>query len=397
MNSFPRYFLLCTAGFLFFFSCAEDDPLLLSDDTDSETDPIDITFDGQLDLADPFNYATQAIPDYIARDNTENNRLTDAGATLGRVLFYDSALSSSQTISCASCHQQSLAFGDVSVASTGVAGTTERHSMRLINARFGDEERFFWDERSASLEAQTTEPIRDHVEMGFSGNDGDPSFDELLDRLNGLDYYGELFSAAYGSPEATEERIAESLAQFIRSIQSFDSKYDEGRAQVNNNRQQLPNFTAEENRGMQLFLGQAQFNGNERIGGGLNCGSCHEAPEFSIDPQSGNNGVTGTITGTAADFSVTRSPTLRDLYRPDGSENGPFMHDGSLSTIDDVLDHYNNIPAANPQLDRRLRQGNQPQRLNLTADERSAVVAFLKTLSGSAVYSDERWSNPFID
>jgi cytochrome c peroxidase len=234
--------------------------------------------------------------------------------------------------------------------------------------------------------------------MGFSGADGDPSFSDLLVRLNGLDYYGELFTGAFGSAEATEERIGEALAQFIRSIQSFDSKYDEGRAMVNNGGQEFPNFTEEENRGRQLFGNRPQFsNDNQRIGGGLGCGSCHQSPEFSIDPRSRNNGVTASIGGAFPDFDVTRSPSLRDLFQPDGTENGPYMHNGSLRTINDVLDHYNAIPSINPQLDGRLMPANAPQRLNLSEGERSAVVAFLKTLTGAAVYSDERWSDPFVE
>jgi len=383
---------------LSFVSCAEDEPLGPSGQPNTETDPIEIAFNGQLDLSDPHNYATQSLPAYITRDNTGNNLITDAGATLGRVLFYDKALSSIGTTSCASCHQQELAFSDGAIASTGVAGTTSRHSMRLVNARFGSEVRFFWNERAATLEDQTAQPIQDHIEMGFSGIDEGPSFEDLLDRLNGLDYYTPLFTGAFGSGEATEERISEALAQFIRSIQSFDSKYDAGRAQVNNEGQQFPNFTEEENRGRQLFGNRPQFNNdNERIGGGLGCGSCHQSPEFSIDPRSRNNGVTASTGGAFPEFNVTRSPSLRDLFRPDGGENGPYMHNGFLRTIDDVLDHYNAIPSINPQLDGRLMPADTPQRLNLSAEERSAVVAFLKTLTGSAVYSDERWSDPFVE
>jgi cytochrome c peroxidase len=376
--------------------CAADEPFLPTGQPDPEVDPVDVTFDGRLNLSDPFNYASQSIPDYIDRDNTGQNTITDAQATLGRVLFYDRQLSATRTISCASCHLQELAFGDNSIASVGVSGSTGRHSMRLVNARFGSEPRFFWDERASTLEEQTTQPIQDHIEMGFSGAGGDPSLNDLLDRLNTVEYYGPLFTGAFGSAQVTEPRMQQALAQFIRSIQSFDSKYDEGRAMVRNGGEQFPNFTAEENLGRELFGGRPQVGGNnERIGGGLGCGSCHQGPEFSIDPNSQNNGVTTIIGGGIPDFSVTRAPTLRDLFQPDGTPNGPFMHNGAFRTMDDVLDHYNAIPAGNPQLDRRLSFAGQPQRLNLTPEERQAVIAFLKTLTGSAVYTDERWSNPF--
>jgi cytochrome c peroxidase len=391
-----RFFIIVSV--LLLSACAADEPIIPVDQpgSDPEDDPIEITFGGELDLSDPFNYASQEIPDYIDRDNTDQNAITDSRATLGRVLFYDRQLSTIRTISCASCHRQELAFGDNSIGSVGVAGTTGRHSMRLINARFGSEPRFFWDKRANTLEEQATQPIQDHIEMGFSGTDGEPALNDLLTRLNALDYYGALFTNAFGSAQVTEPRMQQALAQFIRSIQSFDSKYDEGRAMVQNGGERFPNFTDEENLGRELFGGRPQVGGdNERIGGGLGCGACHQGPEFSIDPNSGNNGVTGTLGGGAPDFSVTRSPTLRDLFQPDGTPNGPFMHNGSFRTIDDVLNHYNAIPASNQQLDRRLSFAGRPQHLNMTPAERLAIIAFLKTLTGSAVYTDERWSDPF--
>src|SRR4029079_9901627 len=111
------------------------------------------------------NYAKQPTPAYITKSNTPViNQITDSGATLGRVLFYDKRLSRNNTVSCSTCHQQEHGFSEAATASTGVAGTTTRHSMRLINARFGIEEHFFWDERAATLEDQTTQPIRNRFE-----------------------------------------------------------------------------------------------------------------------------------------------------------------------------------------------------------------------------------------
>jgi len=185
--------------------------------------------DGVLDLTKLANYAAQPVPAYILRDNTPAgptppaNPITNIGATLGRVLFYDKRLSRNSTVSCASCHQQSRAFGDTATASTGVAGTTGRHSMRLINSRFSAERRFFWDERANSLENQTTRPIQDHVEMGFSGTEGDPGFTDLVARLSALEEYRVLFTAVYGDPTISEPRVQRALAQIVRSIQSFDS------------------------------------------------------------------------------------------------------------------------------------------------------------------------------
>ena len=355
---------------------------------------------GIIDLDDLPNYAAQAVPAYILRDNTPpGNPITDAGATLGRVLFHDKQLSSNGTVSCASCHQQAHAFGDPALASVGVNGATARHSMRLINARFAQEVRFFWDERAVDLEEQTTMPIRDHAEMGFSGTQGDPGFDSLITRMVTLPYYAPLFTAAFGDATITEARMQDALAQFVRSIQSFDSRFDEGRALVAANGAPFPNFTPQENAGKQLFLAPPQFNAQgQRIGGGAGCQGCHRAPEFDIDPNSGNNGVLGSI-GGGADLTNTRSPSLRDVVKPDGSPNGPFFHNGLTPTLGGVIAHYDNMPgpSLDPLLDPRLMPGGNLQRLQLTPQEVNELIAFLRTLTGSDVYTNAKWSDPFLD
>lgn len=340
-----------------------------------------------LDLTQPANYANQAKPLYITKDNTTlANPITDLGATLGRVLFYDKRLSRLDTISCSSCHQQQHAFSDLSAASSGVAGTTGRHSMRLVNARFSTEAKFFWDERAATAEAQTTQPIQDHIEMGFSGTNGDPGFSDLIVKLSAYQEYQVLFKGVFGDATITEDRVSKALAQFIRSIQSFDSKYDIGRAQRNEN-QAFPNFTTSENNGKQIFLTPPPQ-------GGAGCAGCHRPPEFDIDPNSGNNGVVGSFAG-GSDFTNTRSPSLRDMVGANGVSHGAFMHNASLSSLLAVINHYNAIPAVVSGLDNRLRPGGQPQRLNLTNTQKADLEAFLKTLTGNAIYTDEKWSDPF--
>ncbi len=351
-----------------------------------------------VDFDNLSNYQNQFIPNYIDEDNTpNNNQITDEGATLGRILFYDTNLSVDNSISCASCHKQAFAFGDDNAVSTGVNGTTLRHSMRLVNARFGEEERFFWDERTSSLEAQTTMPIRDHLEMGFSGEDGAPDFNDLIEKLENVGYYPELFSNAFGTETISEARIQNALAQFIRSIQSFDSRYDEGRSVVNNDNEPFPNFTNQENLGKQLFMQPPNFNNQGiRTGGGIGCAICHNPPEFSIAENRGNNGVIGVFGSNATDFTITRSPSLRDVLGVNGQLNGAFFHDASANDLEDVLLHYNNIEVNNPNLDNRLRPGNNLQQLNMSTAEIEAVIAFLTTLTGENIYLDEKWSNPFI-
>lgn len=379
---------------LLFISCSSENP--------SSTGPIN-----QLNLSDFFsidfnhlsNYSDQYIPVYINKDNTPtNNTITDQGATLGRVLFYDTNLSTNNTISCASCHKQEHAFSDTNGLSQGVNGETGRHSMRLVNSRFANEVNFFWDERASSLELQTTMPIQDHIEMGFSGENGDLGFSELIVKLESIEYYPELFNLAFGSNDISETRIQNALAQFVRSIQSFDSKYDEGRLQVANDNQPFPNFSELENQGKVLFIQPPVFDGSgTRINGGIGCAGCHQIPEFDIDPNSLNNGVIGTGNGNP-DLSVTRAPSLRDVVKQNGESNGPFMHIGVSNDLITVINHYNEInTAGNPNLDTRLLPNGNPQNLNMTQQEKNAVIAFLRTLSGTNVYVDEKWSNPFIN
>lgn len=355
-----------------------------------------------IDLGNLHNYAAQNIPNYITKDNTPlNNVLTDKGATLGRVLFYDKKLSIDNTISCASCHQQQFAFSDTASASIGVNGTTERHSMRLINTRFSDEQRMFWSETATSIEDQSTQPIASHVEMGFSGQSGNPDFSDLITKMNGIWYYPQLFKWVYGDANITEERMQGAISQFVRSIQSFDSKYDVGRANAPADGPPFQNFTQQENQGKQLFLAPPQFDANGiRIGGGAGCAGCHRPPEFDIAPNSRNNGIIGTLAG-GTDVANTRSPSLRDVVDANGnSHHGGFMHNAGqngLNTLLDVINHYDSIPQNNANLDNRLRPGGNLQRLRLTAQEKANLVSFIRTLTGSNVYTDARWSDPFTN
>ncbi len=391
-----RKYLLLAGICSFLVSCNNSD--------DYQEIPTDLypnvtaAFGSNLDLNNLANYANQTIPNYITKDNSLANPITDKGATLGRVLFYDKNLSSNNTISCSSCHIQANAFGDVAVASIGVNGTTGRHAMRLINTRFSAETKFFWDERAASLEIQSTMPIKNHGEMGFSGADGDADFNTLITKLSAIGYYRELFQFVYGTETITEDKIQLALAQFIRSIQSFDSKYDTGRALVANDNQPFSNFTAQENQGKNLFLSPPVFDAtSNRTGGGVGCAGCHAAPEFDIVPNSGNNGIIGNLGLPGIDITNTRAPSLRDLVKVNGTTNGPMMHTGVITSLQAAIGHYGtiNIVAGNTNLDPKLRPNGIGQKLNLTGPEADALIAFLRTLSGSNVYTDEKWSSPF--
>jgi cytochrome c peroxidase len=390
----PTRYLTLIAALLFVSSCKKD-----GTGTGESYPAINAAFGAEIDPNNWTNYTGQTIPAYIQKNNSPNNPINNAKATLGRVLFYDNSLSVTNTISCGSCHQQKFAFSDTALASNGVlGGTTDRHTMRLINARFAIEPTFFWDERAATLETQTTQPIVAHNEMGFSGQTGRGNMNTLLTKLQGIGYYKELFTAVYGDVNITETRMQECLANFIRSIQSFDAKYDEGRALVVNDRTNFPNFTAEENLGKALFIDRPIFDANSiRTTGGLGCNTCHLVPEFDISPASRNNGVIATLAGIGNDVTNTRSPSLRDLMNSSGVLNGPMMHNGKFRSLEAVVNHYASGIQNNSNLDPRLRpNGTAVQQLNLQPGELQAIIAFMKTLTGKNVYTDRKWGSPFL-
>ena len=313
------------------------------------------------------------------------NPVTDRGATLGRVLFYDTQLSINNTVSCATCHQQAIGFTDPARFSAGFNGTdrTDAHSMRLLNARFFGPGDAFWNRRAPTLEAQATEPIRNPTEMGFDAAHG--GIDSLIRKMRGLRYYPELFAFAYGDGTITEDRIQRAIAQFVRSLVSVDSRFDQGFAQVFNPLAPdrglgapFPGFTAEENQGKQLFLAPPPQ-------GGAGCAACHAPPTFALSPNSRSNGL------DAGETRIFKSPSLKSV-----GATGPFMHDGRLATLEAVVEHYASGIQDGPALDNRLRgPGGSPQRLPLSPAQKAALVAFLRTLTDNSTATDPRFSDPF--
>jgi cytochrome c peroxidase len=343
-----------------------------------------------IDLNAPPNYASPAYPTHYdanirATDNAPSlNPVTDRGALLGRVIFYDRMMSLNNTVACASCHVQAKGFTDDKVLSLGfMGGETGQHSMRLANANFYAGETMFWNKRARDLEEQSTMPIKDHTEMGFDAAAG--GIDSLIRKMKRLSYYPALFDYAFGSPDITEERMQRALAQFVRSMVSTGSKFDQGFAQVFNTAlpgagvgQAFPNFTAQENLGKQLFL----LPPNQ---GGAACAGCHAPPTFALAANSLSNGL------DAGETVIFKSPSLKNI-----AVVGPYMHDGRLANLQQVIDHYNNGIQAGPALDNRLRTPNgQPLRLNLSQEQKDALAAFLQTLTDNDLLTDPKFGDPF--
>jgi cytochrome c peroxidase len=333
----------------------------------------------------PYHYADTDLPAHFntaaARrfDNTpRDNPVTDAGATLGRVLFYDTRLSANNTVACGSCHKQELSFTVAERFPAGFEGKrVDRNSMSLVNIRYYPRGRFFWDERAATLEEQALMPVVNKIEMG---ND----LERVVGMLAKSDPYPELFRKAFGASEVTKQRVGKALAQFLRSLVSYQSKYDEGMNQVLTVQEDFPNFTAEENRGKRLFLAR--------------CASCHlpggQSAHFIMNRPRNNgldsdvvntDGGVGDITLRRGDMGTFKSPSLRNV-----EFTAPYMHDGRLESLEKVIDHYSKEIKQHPNLGGQLRR-----RLNFTDGEKAALVAFLKTLSDRKFITDPKLSDPF--
>ena len=368
-----------------------------------EPDAGEAPYTATLNLPEtPYNYAEPDLPQHymvetlgfraqraaILDDNTPaDNPTTDLGATLGRVLFYDINLSANRTVACASCHEAEFGFSDPRVFSLGFeGGETERHSMGLTNARFYRNGRFFWDQRAATLEEQALMPFQDPVEMGMT-------LDGLLARVAAGDYYPPLFEAAFGDDAITAERIGKALAQFVRSMVSYTSRYDAGRALVADRSQPFPNFTDDENAGKRLFVMPPPL-------GGFGCFFCHEGEAF-IGIEATSNGLDA-VSEDRGYGGVTELPQHEAMFKVPSLRNvelrGPFMHDGRFATLEEVIEHYSNGVEPNPNLGLPfgVRNGQVIAQLNMSAAERRQLLAFLRTLTDKRMLDDPKFADPFV-
>lgn len=291
-------------------------------------------------------------------------------ATLGRVLFYDKALSINNSVSCATCHSQSHAFSDVSAFSKGFEEKlTERNSMGISNLIDERNIGYFWDARETKIESMVFAPIANHIEMGFD------RLDLITEKVKSLPYYADLFEKAYGSEAITEKKMRESMGHFLFSLVSQNSKFDEG---LYNG---FKNFTAQEKEGMKIF----QDN---------NCGTCHQiSSNFSSSYGSmkfANIGLDKVDTDKGIN-GLYKIPRLKNI-----ALTGPYMHDGRFKTLEDVLEHYSHNIQDNPKLSFQLKKGTEIVRMEFTPEEKSALVAFLNTMTDKSLISEKKYSSPFI-
>src|SRR5260370_2431702 len=283
-----------------------------------------------------------------------DNPYTPQKASLGRLLYFDPPPSADGTVSCATSHTPKYAFTAGAAVSTGIRGQKgNRSAPTVINRAYSLAQ--FWDGRAPRLEEQAKGPMANPIEMG-STHIG------IVENLKKIPGYRTLFTTAFGTDDITIDRAAQAITTFERTIMSGNSAYDRYRAG------QKTAMTPSQVRGNDVFLNKAK------------CDACHEGVNFTsnmyanlgvgadkTDPDVGRY----TVTHDPKDWGVFKTPTLREIAR-----TAPYMHDGSLKTLEDVVEYYDKGGTPNRNLDQRIKS------LHLTDQDKKDLVAFLNALSG---------------
>ena len=322
-------------------------------------------------------------PFFPPMDIPPDNPTTVEGVELGRLLFWEKALSADSTMSCGTCHMPEFSFAAPTAVSTGITGAQgTRNAMALIN--MGWATRYFWDGRAVTLEEQILEPIPHPDEMNLP-------WPEATARLAADEAYTAAFSAAFGDADISSETVAKAIAQFLRTMVSADSKFDRwrrGQAQL----------TDLEFQGYEIFNREG---GDPEVvpGGqfGADCFHCHsEAGLQFADYLFHNNGLDSTfaadpglagVTGQPLDSGRFRTPTLRNV-----ALTAPYMHDGRHQTLDEVIEHYNSggVPSATIDPFMKYSSGG----LMLQPQQKEALIAFLHTLTDTAFAQNPAFADP---
>ena len=367
MNKLNAY-IACLLLLISIIGCTEDPPVVV-DPPEEEI----------LQDTTKYEFSYGALP---TPDLPTDNILTVEGVQLGRMLFYETMLSKDNIQSCASCHRQEHAFTDTTRFSIGVEGLPgKRQAMSVFNMAWNSNA-FFWDGRAHLLRDQAILPIQDELEM-------DETLDNVIEKLSNEKMYRDQFTRVYGDDEITVPKLAKALEQFMLSIVSHDSKYDQWKAG-------LVELTDSENRGRLLY--ETEYNPFFPQFSGADCAHCHGGANFEND-QYMNNGLDPdaalsdlgreNATMNPADKAKFKVPSLRNIEL-----TAPYMHDGRFATLEEVVNHYNEGIHPSATVDPAILATSETG-LFLTEEDKVDLINFLKTLTDYSFISDERYTNPF--
>ena len=333
----------------------------------------------------PYNYEDQDFPSALQNTQWGQNdpavlaTITDHGATLGRVLFYDELLSANENLSCATCHKQELSFADNTRFSQGVDVATNRNSMHLNDLGWTSNIGFFWDMSETNLKEMIALPLKNENEIGLTDLAG------VIAKMEATDYYPQLFRNAFGNNPITMSAIQEALKQFISAMTTFNSKFDKSQRFE-------ALLTHKEEHGRLLFeenCGICHFNGNSFLffdPGGSAEENMRQFPFAFSNGLPIENGDIGAGEWEPEFTGLFKAPTLRNIEL-----TAPYMHDGRFETLEEVLEHYNEGVVENDW--EFLPVGG----LQLNDEDTEAIIAFLKTMTDRTFTTDVRYSDPFVE
>ena len=376
MNKFPS---LLIAGIFLLLSlltavaCGDDEPC--------PSGPVDLPNDLLQFPYEPEEY-TLDYPDWLGQiEIPEDNPMTVQGIELGRRLFFDPILSADSTMSCSSCHNPTQSFSDGLATSPGIDGNLGRRSaMSLINIAFVNNG-LNWNGSVQTLEEQALEPVINEIELH-------ETWPNVISKLQRHNSYPQFFREAFGisdRDEMTKELAAKAIAQFERTLISYNSRYDQIRF------------------GTGVFYEDDEANGRDlfffELATGLDhpgCSHCHGGVQFA-EPNFFNNGLTeaatfadfpdkgrGEVTNVASDNGLFRPPSLRNI-----ALTAPYMHDGRFETLEEVIDHYRSGGHPSPNISSNI------QSFTLSDEDRDNLIAFLHTLTDTSFINNPAFQNPF--
>ncbi|MBK9247718.1 MAG: c-type cytochrome [Ignavibacteria bacterium] len=342
-----------------------------SDTTTTPTTPV--VYDSTL-----YSLDFQGLPVIAA---PPDNRLTVQGVRLGKMLFFETMLSKNGTQSCATCHQQKDGFSDIRQFSIGVENKPgKRQAMALFNLAF-HKNGLFWDGRAASIREQSLKPIQDPLEMN-------ETLENVVQKLSASQTYRDQFIRAFGSDTITPLKISLALEQFEFTLISGNSLYDKSvRKEVV--------LTAEQERGRKLFFTEFDPTGKVK---GAECFHCHGGPDFSNHDYINNGLDMEANFSDVGRFEVTKNPRDRAKFKVTSLRNiavtPPYMHDGRFKTLEEVVNHYNTGTKNSSTIDILMQYNLQPGGLGLSEQDKSDLVAFLKTLTDETFLSNTSFAAP---